>query len=90
MTGLLAPPVLALVIGGAQRAMRPRPAHSPLFDVRRAWSSESTFVLVMMAVTIPRSAYIVLPVVAVVVGLLSSLIALRRAVTVDPALAFGG
>ena len=33
---------------------------------------------------------IVLPVVAVVVGLLSSLIALRRAVTVDPALAFGG
>ena len=43
-----------------------------------------------MAVTIPRSAYIVLPVVAVVVGLLSSLIALRRAVTVDPALAFAG
>jgi putative ABC transport system permease protein len=43
-----------------------------------------------MAVTIPKSAYVALPIVAVVVGLLSSLIALRRAVTVDPALAFGG
>src|SRR5207244_7633455 len=43
-----------------------------------------------MAVTIPRSAYIVLPGAAGAVGLLSSLIALRRAVTVDPALAFGG
>jgi putative ABC transport system permease protein len=43
-----------------------------------------------MAITIPRSAYVLLPVVAVVVGLVSSLIALRRAVTVDPALAFGG
>ena len=43
-----------------------------------------------MAVTIPRSAYVLLPIVAVVVGLMSSLIALRRAVTVDPALAFGG
>ncbi len=43
-----------------------------------------------MAVSVPGSAYITLPVVAILVGLLSSLIALRRAVTVDPALAFGG
>lgn len=43
-----------------------------------------------MAVTIPKSAYVLLPVVAVLVGLVSSVIALRRAVTVDPALAFGG
>jgi len=43
-----------------------------------------------MAVSVPTSAYIVLPVVAVGVGLVSSLVALRRAVTVDPALAFGG
>ena len=43
-----------------------------------------------MAIAIPQSAYIALPLVAILVGLLSSLVALRRAVTVDPALAFGG
>ena len=43
-----------------------------------------------IAVAIPDSAYVLLPVIAVVVGLVSSLVALRRAVTVDPALAFGG
>jgi putative ABC transport system permease protein len=43
-----------------------------------------------MTVSVPGSAYIALPVVAVLVGLVSSLLALRRAVTVDPALAFGG
>jgi len=41
-------------------------------------------------ILIPTSAYIVLPVVAVAVGLLASLAGLRRAVRVDPALAFGG
>ena len=40
--------------------------------------------------SVPASAYLVLPVVAVVVGLLSSLVALRRAVSVDPASAFAG
>ena len=40
--------------------------------------------------SVPRSAYLVLPVVAIVVGLLSSLVALRRAVSVDPASAFAG
>jgi putative ABC transport system permease protein len=40
--------------------------------------------------SVPASAYLVLPVVAVVVGLLSSLVALRRAVSVDPATAFAG
>jgi putative ABC transport system permease protein len=43
-----------------------------------------------MAVEIPKSAYVTLPIVAVIVGLLSSLVALRRALAVDPALAFGG
>jgi len=43
-----------------------------------------------MTVSVPTSSYIVLPVVAVLVGLVSSVVALRRAVTVDPALAFGG
>jgi putative ABC transport system permease protein len=43
-----------------------------------------------LAVEVPRSAYIALPIVAVVVGLIASLFGLRRAVTVDPALAFGG
>jgi putative ABC transport system permease protein len=43
-----------------------------------------------LAVEVPASAYVALPVVAVVVGLIASLFGLRRAVTVDPALAFGG
>ncbi len=42
-----------------------------------------------LAVEVPRSAYIALPIVAVAIGLFASLVALRRAVTVDPALAFG-
>jgi putative ABC transport system permease protein len=41
-------------------------------------------------VEVPTSAYVVLPIVAVLVGLLASVGGLRRAVTVDPALAFGG
>ena len=45
---------------------------------------------VSMVVNVPVSAYVLLPVIAVLVGLFSSLVALRRAVTVDPALAFGG
>ena len=40
--------------------------------------------------SVPASAYLVLPVVAAVVGLVSSLVALRRAVSVDPASAFAG
>jgi putative ABC transport system permease protein len=43
-----------------------------------------------MTVVVPAYAYISLPVVAVVIGLLASLAGLRRAVAVDPALAFGG
>jgi putative ABC transport system permease protein len=43
-----------------------------------------------MAVEIPKSAYVSLPIVAILVGLLSSIVALRRALSVDPALAFGG
>jgi putative ABC transport system permease protein len=39
---------------------------------------------------IPASAYVLLPIVAIVVGFLASLAGLRRAVTVSPALAFGG
>jgi putative ABC transport system permease protein len=43
-----------------------------------------------MHVEIPASAFVQLPVVTVVVGLLASLIALRKTATVQPALAFGG
>jgi putative ABC transport system permease protein len=43
-----------------------------------------------MRVVVPTSAFVLLPVIAVVIGLLASLVGLRRAVTVDPALAFGG
>jgi putative ABC transport system permease protein len=43
-----------------------------------------------MTVEIPTSAYVTLPIVAIGVGLLSSVVALRRALSVDPALAFGG
>jgi putative ABC transport system permease protein len=35
-------------------------------------------------------AFVLLPVIAVVIGLLASVAGLRRAITVDPALAFGG
>ena len=40
-------------------------------------------------VAIPGSAYVSLPIVAVVVGLLASLVALRQATGADPAAAFG-
>lgn len=40
-------------------------------------------------VEVPIGGYLWLPVVAMVVGVLSALVALRQAVTVDPALAFG-
>ncbi|HET9728175.1 MAG TPA: ABC transporter permease [Acidimicrobiia bacterium] len=43
-----------------------------------------------MRVETPASALLFLPVVAIVVGLLASISGLRRAVGVDPALAFGG
>jgi len=43
-----------------------------------------------MRVDIPRVAFMLLPVVAVTIGVLASVAGLRRAVVVDPALAFGG
>jgi putative ABC transport system permease protein len=43
-----------------------------------------------MIVAVPVGAYLALPVVAIVIGLLASLAGLRRVVKVDPALAFGG
>ena len=43
-----------------------------------------------MTVDIPLSAFLLLPVLATAIGLLASVAGLRRAVTVDPALAFGG
>ncbi len=46
--------------------------------------------ILAMPAEISRGAYLFLPVVAVLVGVLASLAGLRRAVGVDPALAFGG
>jgi putative ABC transport system permease protein len=43
-----------------------------------------------LPVVVPTSGFVLLPVIAVVIGLLASLMGLRRVVTVDPALAFGG
>jgi putative ABC transport system permease protein len=43
-----------------------------------------------LKVAVPGSALALLPVIGIVVGLLASLAGLRRAVAVDPALAFGG
>ncbi len=43
-----------------------------------------------MRVDIPVVAFVLLPAIAVVVGLLASVAGLRRAIAVDPALAFGG
>lgn len=43
-----------------------------------------------MLVVIPAGAYLALPVIAIAIGLLASVVGLRRAVAVEPALAFGG
>jgi putative ABC transport system permease protein len=43
-----------------------------------------------MNVVVPMRAYLALPVIAVLIGLLASVAGLRRAIAVDPALAFGG
>lgn len=43
-----------------------------------------------MQVIVPVSAFVALPVIAVVIGLVASATGLHRAVSVDPALAFGG
>jgi putative ABC transport system permease protein len=43
-----------------------------------------------MRVDVPEGAYLLLPAVAVGIGLLASVAGLRRAISVDPALAFGG
>ena len=45
---------------------------------------------IAMSVEVPLSAYVSLPLVAVLVGVLASFIGLRRAVGVDPALSFAG
>ena len=41
-----------------------------------------------LPIVLPASAFVALPIIAVVVGLLSSLVALRRAIAVDPSSAF--
>jgi putative ABC transport system permease protein len=46
--------------------------------------------LYLVPVEVPSGAYLVLPLLAVGIGVLSSLVALRQALKVDPALAFGG
>ncbi|HEX5143030.1 MAG TPA: ABC transporter permease [Mycobacterium sp.] len=43
-----------------------------------------------MRVDVPATAFLALPALAVVIGMLASVAGLRRAVNVDPALAFGG
>ncbi len=43
-----------------------------------------------MQVIVPGAAFVALPVIAVVIGLIASATGLHRAVSVDPALAFGG
>ena len=43
-----------------------------------------------LPVTLTVNAYLLLPAIAVIVGLLASLSGLRKAVSVEPALAFGG
>jgi putative ABC transport system permease protein len=43
-----------------------------------------------MLIVVPTSAYLALPLVAILIGLLASVAGFRRAVAVDPALAFGG
>lgn len=57
-----------------------------LFAVSTSWLFRPLY---RVPVEVPTSAYVALPLVAVAVGILSSLTALTRAVKVDPALAFG-
>jgi putative ABC transport system permease protein len=57
-----------------------------LFAMSTAWIFRPLY---SVPVEVPADAFLLLPVVAVAVGVLASLVALRRAVTVDPALAFG-
>jgi putative ABC transport system permease protein len=45
---------------------------------------------VAMSVEVPTSTFLTLPLVALAVGVAASMIGLRRAVAVDPALAFAG
>jgi putative ABC transport system permease protein len=45
---------------------------------------------VAMSVEVPTSTFLTLPLVALLVGVVASMIGLRRAVAVDPALAFAG
>jgi putative ABC transport system permease protein len=52
--------------------------------------SELLAPLFSMIVAVPAGAYMLLPVVAIGIGLLASLAGLRRVVRIDPALAFGG
>ncbi|MFL6206910.1 MAG: ABC transporter permease [Acidimicrobiales bacterium] len=56
-----------------------------VFAVGAAQLIKPTFAL---PIVMPSSAFVVLPVVAILVGLLSSLVALRRAIAVDPSSAF--
>ena len=41
-----------------------------------------------LPIVMPATAFVALPIIAIVVGLLSSLVALRRAIAVDPSSAF--
>ena len=45
---------------------------------------------VAMSVEVPTSTFLTLPVVALLVGVVASMIGLRRAISIDPALAFAG
>ena len=74
LSGLVLQAILVAVIAAALGALL-SVALAPLFTMR---------------VAIPLLAYLLLPVIAVVIGVLASAAGLRRAVTVDPALAFGG
>ena len=58
-----------------------------LLAVGAAWLLRPMFAL---PTVVPARAYLALPVVAIGVGLVSSLVALRRATSVDPAAAFSG
>ena len=43
-----------------------------------------------LAVSVPAGAFVQVPVIAVVIALLAGIVGLRKAVRVDPALAFSG
>jgi putative ABC transport system permease protein len=86
--------VLKAVGGSARRLMLSLSAQAVLASLLAALLGALVAQLLKpvfpLPIVIEPAAYLTLPVIAIVVGIIASLAAMRRAITVDPALAFSG